>query len=78
MLGLSFSSKLDWGSCIVSITKTASKKIEALILPLKFLYSGVDIYLYKRTIRPCIEYCCHAWARGPSWYFLDMMDKLQK
>ena len=27
MLGLTFSSKLDWGSYIVSIAKTASKKI---------------------------------------------------
>ena len=26
MLGLSFSSKLDWGSYIISIAKTASKK----------------------------------------------------
>ena len=31
MLGLTFSSKLDWGSYIVSIAKTASKKIGALI-----------------------------------------------
>ena len=27
MLGLTFSSKLDWGSCIISIFKTASQKI---------------------------------------------------
>ena len=27
MLGLTFSSKLDWGSHIISIAKTASKKI---------------------------------------------------
>ena len=27
MLGLTFSSKLDWGSYIISIAKTASKKI---------------------------------------------------
>ena len=31
MLGLTFSSTLDWGSYIVSIAKTASKKIGALI-----------------------------------------------
>ena len=30
MLGLTFSSKLDWGSYIISIAKTASKKIGAL------------------------------------------------
>ena len=37
MLGLTFSSKLDWGSYIFSIAKTASKKIEALIRSMKFL-----------------------------------------
>ena len=29
MLGLTFSSKLDWGSYIISFAKTASKKIGA-------------------------------------------------
>ena len=37
MLGLAFSSKLDWGSYIISIAKTASKKIGALIRFMKFL-----------------------------------------
>ena len=31
ILGLSFSSKLDWSSYIISTAKTASKKIGALI-----------------------------------------------
>ena len=71
MLGLNFSSKLDWGSYIISISKTASKKIGALIR-LK-----IALYLYKSTIRPCMEYCCHVWAGAPSCY-LDLLDKLQK
>ena len=37
MLGLNFSSKLDWGSYIISIAKTASKKFGALIRSMKFL-----------------------------------------
>ena len=37
MLGLTFSSKLDLGSYIISIAKTASKKIGALIRSMKFL-----------------------------------------
>ena len=57
MLGLTFSSKLDWGSYIITIAKTASKKIGALIRSLKFLSPEVALYLYKSTIRPCIEYC---------------------
>ena len=77
MLGLTFSSKLDWGSYIISIAKTASKKIGALIRSLKFLSPEVALYLYKSTIRPCAEYCCHVWAGAPSCY-LDLLDKLQK
>ena len=41
MLGLTFSSKLDWGSNIISIAKTASKKIGVLICSMKFLYTHV-------------------------------------
>ena len=59
VLVLTFSSKLDWGSCIISIAKTASKKIGTLILSMKFLSPEVALYLYQSTIRPCMEYCCH-------------------
>ena len=61
MLGLTFPSKLDGGSYIVSIAKTTSKKIGALIHSMKFLSPEVALYLYKSTIRPCMEYCCHVW-----------------
>ena len=74
MLGLIFSSKLDWGSYIISIAKTASKKIGALIRSMKFLSPEVALYLYKFT---CMEYCCHVWAGAPSCY-LELLDKLQK
>ena len=58
MLGLTFISKLDWGSYIISIAKTASKKIGALIRSMKFLSPEVALYLCKSTIHPCMEYCC--------------------
>ena len=45
MLGLTFSSKLDWGSYIISIAKTASKKTGALIHSIKFLSPEVALYL---------------------------------
>ena len=77
MLGLTFSSKLDWGSYIVSIVKTASKKSRALIHSMKFLSPEGTLYLYKSTIQPCMEYCCHVWAGAPSCY-LELLDKLQK
>ena len=77
MLGLTFSSRLDWGSYTISIAKTASKKIGSLIRSMKFLCPEVALYLYKSTIRPCMEYCCYVWADAPSCY-LDLLDKLQK
>ena len=73
MLGLTFFFKLDWGT----IAKTAFGKIEALICSMKFLSPEVALYLYKSTIRPCMEYCCHVWAGAPSCY-LELLDKLQK
>ena len=76
-LGLTFSFKLNWGSYIISIAKTASTKIGTLIPSLKFLSPGVAPYLYKSTICPCMEYCCHVWAGVPSCY-LELLDKLQK
>ena len=46
ILELNFSTKLDWGSYIIFIAKTASKKIGALIYFMKFLSSEVALYLY--------------------------------
>ena len=63
MLGLTVSSKLDWSSYIISIAKTATKKIEVLICSMKFLSPEVALYLYKSTICPCMEYCCHGIVR---------------
>ena len=60
-----------------SETKTASKKIGALIRSMKFHLSEVALYLYKSTVRPCMEYCCHVWDGAPSCY-LELLDKLQK
>ena len=53
ILGLTFSFKLDWGSHIISITKTVSKEIGALIRSMKFLSSEVSLYLYNSAMQPC-------------------------
>ena len=78
MLGLSFSSEFDWGSKIVYIAKTGFKKIGALIRSVKLFFPPeVAPYLYKSTILPYREYCCHVLAGVPSCD-LDFLDKLQK
>ena len=77
MLGLTFFSKLDWGSYIVSIAKTASMKIGALIHSMKFLSPEVALHLCKSTIWLCMEYCCHVWSGAPNCY-VELLDKLEK
>ena len=77
MPGLTFSSKLDWGFFIVSIAKSVSKKIGTFIRSMKFLSPQVALFLFKSTVRSCMEYCCHEWAGTPRCYF-ELLDKLQK
>ena len=67
MLQLTFTSKLDWGSYISCIAKTASKITRVLIRPMKFFSPEVALYLYKSRV----------WAVAPSCY-LELLDKLQK
>ena len=74
---MTFSSKLDCGSYIIAIAKTAAKKIGALICSMDFFSPEVALYLYKSTVRPCMQYCCHIWAGAPSCY-LEILGKLQK
>ena len=50
MLGLTFYSKLDCYSYMISIAKTASKRIGSFICSMKFLSPEVVLYLYKSTI----------------------------
>ena len=66
MLKLSFPSELDCGFYIISIVKTVSKKIGALIRSMKFVSPEVTLYLCKSTIWPCMEYYYHVWAGAPS------------
>ena len=81
---MTFSSKLDWGPCIISIAKSASKKIRALIHSTKFLSPEVALCLYKSPIHPCMEYCCLFLAycclvlAGAPICYLELLDELQK
>ena len=74
---MAFFSKLDWGSYIISIAKTTSKKIEALICSMNFVFPEVAMYLYKSVMHPCMEYCYHVWVGAPSCY-LELQEKLKK
>ena len=83
MLGLSLSCRLDWGSYVVSIAKTASKKIDSFY---EVSSPEIPIYLCKSAIHPFLECCCHVWDVTPSCYLnvllashhCYMLNKLQK
>ena len=44
---------------------------------MKILSPEVAQYLFKSTIYPCMEHCCHIWAGAPSCY-LELIVKLRK
>ena len=60
VLGLTFSSELDFGSQIISIAVTSSKKIGALISSMKFPSPEVVLYLYKST-KQLSMFSCLGW-----------------
>ena len=59
----------------MSIVKTASKKIVALIRSMKFFLLRLLCRFIKSMVQPCMEYC-YVWAGAPSCY-LELLDKLQ-
>ena len=79
MLELSFSSKLDWGSYMISIAKTISKKNWSLGSFYQVLFSwGCSMQGHGSFHRwPCMKNCCHVWGSAPSCY-LKTLDKRQK
>ena len=78
MVGLTFSSKLDWSCCIISIVKTTSKIIGTLIPSMKFLSPEVSLYLHKCTILPYMEYCCHVMAGARTSLLLEILREATK
>ena len=75
MLGLHFYSMTNFieSAYIISISKTASKKIGALI---RSEVSFLELHRYQPTIRPCMEYCCYVWDGAPCCS-LGILDKLK-
>ena len=64
ILGFTFSSKLNWGSYIISVAQTTSKRIGTLIRSMNFLSPKLTPHLCKSTVHPSC--------------YLGMLGKLQK
>ena len=52
-------------------------KVGSLFRYRNFLSPDSILYLYKATIRPCMEYCCHIWAGAPN-SCLSLLDRIQR
>ena len=71
-------SLLNWvGVLVLSLLlKLPPRKLESNSF-YEVFFPEVALYLYKFTVHPCMEYCCHVWA-GATSCFLEFLDKLQK
>ena len=78
LLGLTFTRSMDWKPYIQSIATAASRNVGSLYRAQRSLTPGSILYLYKSTIRPCMEYCSHIWGGAPRSHGLDLLDQVQK
>ena len=78
LLGLTFTRPMDWKPYLQSIANVASRKVGSLYRAHRFLTPESILYLYKSTIRPCMEYCSHIWGGVPRSHGLDLLGRVQK
>ena len=78
LLGITFTPKLDWKPYVQSIAKQASQRVGSLFRSQRYLTKDALLYLYKASIRPCMEYCSHLWSGSPKAGCLDLLDRVQK
>ena len=77
LLGLTACSDLSWRQYLQSIFKQASQRVGCLYRASRFLHPQTILYLYKSTVRPIMEYCCHLWAGAPRTH-LDPLDRVER
>ena len=76
-LGLAVTKDLSWKPYIQSISKQAAQRIGSLYRASSYLPPQTVCYLYKSTIRPLMEYCCHLWAGAPQTH-LNLLERVEK
>ena len=77
LLGLTFTLSMDWEPYIQSIANAASRKVGSLYRTQRYLTPESILYLYKSTIRRCMEYRSHIWGGAPRSHGLDLLDRMQ-
>ena len=77
LLGLTVTDDMSWKPYIQSISKQAAQRIGSLYRAKRYLPPQTILYLYKATIRPLMEYCCHLWAGAPKTH-LSLLERVEK
>ena len=75
ILGISFSPDLSWKDHIISLAKSASRKLGVLTRFRRFFTPPQFYSLYRGQIRPCMEYCSHVWGGSPHVALLDKIER---
>ena len=68
---------MKWKSYIQSIALSAARKTASLYRARQHFSSESILHIYKSTIRPCLEYCCHIWGGAP-YVHLELLDRIQR
>lgn len=77
LLGLTVCRDLSWKKYLQSVCKQASQRVGCLYRARRFLQPEVVLHLYKSTVRPIMEYCCHLWAGAPVTH-LSPLDRVER
>ena len=78
LFGLTFTRSMNWKPYIQSIVNVASRKVGSLYRAQHFLTPESILYMYKSTIRSCMDYCSHIRGGAPRSHVLDLLDRVQK
>ncbi|XP_046976467.1 uncharacterized protein LOC124542575 [Vanessa cardui] len=77
LLGVTLTSKLNFGQYIESKAKTAGKKLSILNKVKQYFTPEQLLTLYQAQVRSCMEYCSHLWD-GSAKYQLDTLDSVDR
>ena len=74
ILGVSFSPNLSWKEHIVSLAKSASRRLGVLGRLREFYTPSQLLSVYKGQVRPCMEYASHIWGGSSHTRMLDRVE----
>lgn len=77
LLGISLTSKLNFGSHIEAKAQLAAKKLGILNKVRQYFTPRQLLDLYQAQVRSCVEYCSHLWD-GSAKYQLEALESVER